>query len=322
MSVIIAITALSAAAIVLAIANVVELRRRGRAERDARESERHYRLLAESSFDMLVRFDPVRQRRTYISPAVRRLYGYEPEEAMAMSAEEVIHPDDMARVQEAVSRLEQGEVPPVTYRGRRKDGSYIWVEASLKRSLNPETGETEVVTVVRDVGERIRYQEELQRAKEQADAANRAKSEFLGMMSHELRTPLNAVIGFTELMKEEVMGPIDNPHYRSYIADIHFSSTHLLNLINDILDVTKAEAGKLELQDDAFDLRQLIETVVSVSGPPIEKAGLAVGIDFPADLPLLRADERKVRQVFLQSDRQCREVHSGRGPHQDHRPVR
>jgi PAS domain S-box-containing protein len=295
MSVIIAITALSAAAIVLAIANVVELRRRGRAERDARESERHYRLLAESSFDMLVRFDPVRQRRTYISPAVRRLYGYE----MAMSAEEVIHPDDMARVQEAVSRLEQGEVPPVTYRGRRKDGSYIWVEASLKRSLNPETGETEVVTVVRDVGERIRYQEELQRAKEQADAANRAKSEFLGMMSHELRTPLNAVIGFTELMKEEVMGPIDNPHYRSYIADIHFSSTHLLNLINDILDVTKAEAGKLELQEDAFDLRQLIETVVRVSGPPIEKAGLAVGIDFPADLPLLRADERKVRQVFF-----------------------
>ena len=299
MTVFIAITTLSAAAIVLAIANVVELRRRGRAERDARESERHYRLLAESSFDMLVRFDPVRQRRTYISPAVRRLYGYEPEEAMAMSAAEVIHPDDMARVQEAVSRLEQGEVAPVTYRGRRKDGSYIWVEASLKRSLNPETGETEVVTVVRDVGERIRYQEELQRAKEQADAANRAKSEFLGMMSHELRTPLNAVIGFTELMKEEVMGPIGNPQYRSYIADIHFSSTHLLNLINDILDVTKAEAGKLELQEDAFDLRQLIETVVRISGPPIEKAGLAVGIEFPADLPLLHADERKVRQVFF-----------------------
>ena len=297
MTVIIAITTLSAAAIVLAIANVVELRRRGRAERDARESERHYRLLAESSFDMLVRFDPVRQRRTYISPAVRRLYGYEPEEAMAMSAEEIIHPDDMAGVKEALSRLEQGEVAPVTYRGRRKDGSYIWVEASLKRSLNPETGKTEVVTVVRDVGERIRYQEELQRAKEQADAANRAKSEFLGMMSHELRTPLNAVIGFTELMKEEVMGPIGNPHYRSYIAD--FSSTHLLNLINDILDVTKAEAGKLELQEDAFDLRRLIETVIRVSGPPIEKAGLAVGIDFPADLPLLRADERKVRQVFF-----------------------
>ncbi|HEX6442630.1 MAG TPA: ATP-binding protein [Stellaceae bacterium] len=299
MSVVIAISVLSTAAIVLAIANVVELRRRGRAERGALESERRYRLLAESSFDMIVRFDPIKQRRTYISPAVRRLYGYEPEEAMAMSAAEIIHPADMPGVQEALGRLEIGEVAPVTYRGKCKDDSYIWVEASLKRSTNPETGEVEVVTVVRDVSERIRYQEELRRAKEQADAANRAKSEFLGMMSHELRTPLNAIIGFTEIMKDEVMGPIGNSHYRSYIADIHFSSTHLLNLINDILDVTKAEAGQLELQEDLFDLRQLIETVVRVSGPPIEKAGLIAAVDFPADLPLLRADERKVRQVFF-----------------------
>ena len=299
MSVTIAITTLSAAAIVLAIANVIELRRRGRAERDALESERRYRLLAESSFDMIVRFDPVRQRRTYISPAVRRLYGYEPHQAMAMSAEEVIHPDDLPGVREALDRLEHGEVAPVTYRGKRKDGSYIWVEASLKRSTHPETGEAEVVTVVRDVSERIRYQEELRRAKEQADTANRAKSEFLGTMSHELRTPLNAIIGFTELMKDEVMGPIGNPQYRSYIADIHFSSTHLLNLINDILDVTKAEAGKLELQEDVFDLRPVVEAVVRVSGPPIDKAGLAVALDFPTALPLLRADERKVRQVFF-----------------------
>ena len=298
MSVIIAISVLSAA-IALVVANIVELRRLRRAERDARESDRHYRLLAESSFDMLVRFDPIRQRRTYVSPAVGRLYGYTPEEAMAMSAEEVIHPDDLPGVYEALHRLEQGEVAPVIYRGKRKDGGYIWVEASLKRLVNPETGETEVVAVVRDVSERIRYQEELRRAKEQADAANRAKSEFLGTMSHELRTPLNAIIGFTEIMKDGVMGPIENPHYRSYIADIHFSSTHLLNLINDILDVTKAEAGKLDLQEDLFDLRQLIETVVRVSGPPIDKAGLAAAVDFPSDLPLLRADERKVRQVFF-----------------------
>jgi PAS domain S-box-containing protein len=299
MSATIAITVLSAAAILLAIANIVELRRRGRAERGALESERRYRLLAESSFDMIVRFDPIRQRRTYISPAVRRLYGYEPEEAMSISAEEVIHPADLPNVREALSQLEHGDVGPVTYRGKRKDGSYIWVEASLKRSINPETGGIEVVSVVRDVSERIRYQQALRQAKEQADAANHAKSEFLGTMSHELRTPLNAIIGFTELMKEEVMGPVGSPQYRSYIADIHFSSTHLLNLINDILDVTKAEAGKLELVEDVFDLREVIEAVVRVSGPPIDKAGLSVGIDFSPDLPLLRADERKTRQVFF-----------------------
>jgi PAS domain S-box-containing protein len=300
MAVTFAIFGLSVAAILLAIALVRELRRRGHAERVALDSERRYRLLAESSFDMIVRFDPRNQRRTYISPACRRLYGYEPHEALAMSAVDIIHPDDLPKVHQALAHLERGDdVGPVTYRGRRKDGTYIWVEASLTRSANPETGVVEVVSVVRDVSERVRYEAALRHAKEQADAANRAKSEFLGTMSHELRTPLNAVIGFTELMKEEVMGPIGNEQYRSYIADIHFSSTHLLNLINDILDVTKAEAGKLELQEEVFDLREVIEAVVRVSGPPIEKAGLAVAIRLPSDLPMLRADERKARQVFF-----------------------
>src|SRR6266446_6726342 len=215
--------------VLLGLAHVAELRRRGRAERGALESERRYRLLAESSFDMIVRFDPADQRRTYISPACRRLYGYEPDEALSMSAEEIIHPEDLPKVQEALSRLEHADHGPITYRGRRKDGSYIWVEASLKRSTDPETGATEVVSVVRDIGERVRYEAALRQAKEQADAANRAKSEFLGTMSHELRTPLNAIIGFTEIMKEEVMGPLDNPHYRSYIADIQDRKSTRLN---------------------------------------------------------------------------------------------
>ena len=284
---------------VLGVAHIAESRRRGRAEREALESERRFRQLAESSFDMIVRFEPRTQQRTYISPAVRRLYGYEPDEAMKLSADEIIHPEDLPNVREALHRLEHADHEPITYRGRRKDGSYIWVEASLTRSTNPETGTPEVVSVVRDVSEHVRYEAALRQAKEQADAASRAKSEFLGTMSHELRTPLNAIIGFTEIMKEGVMGPLDNPHYRSYIADIHFSSTHLLNLINEILDVTKAEAGKLEVQEQVFDLRDVIEAVVRISGPPIDKAGVTVGIDLPPDLPRLQADEGKTRQVFF-----------------------
>jgi len=293
------ILALCIALPVLGVAHIAEQRRRGRAEREAIESERRFRLLAENSFDMIVQFDPRTERRTYISPASRRLYGYEPEEAMAMPADEVIHPEDVPKVREALRRLEYADHAPITYRGRRKDGSYIWVEASLTRSNNPDTGAYEVVSVVRDISERVRYEAALRQAKEEADAANRAKSEFLGTMSHELRTPLNAIIGFTEIMKEGVMGPIDNPHYRSYVADIHFSSTHLLNLINEILDVTKAEAGKLEVQEQVFDLRDVIEAVVRISGPPIDKAGVTVTVDLPADLPRLRADEGKTRQVFF-----------------------
>src|SRR5713101_2943472 len=113
-------------ALAVAVAGLVsalgrELSRRSRAERTALETGRRYRFLAEHSFDMIVRFDPHTQQRTYISPAVRRLYGYEPEEAMAMSAEEIIHPDDLAGVKRALVRLEQdGEHPPIPYRGRRK----------------------------------------------------------------------------------------------------------------------------------------------------------------------------------------------------------
>jgi len=293
------ILALALALPVLGVAHVAEQRRRAQVQRMMMESERRFRQLAESSFDMIVRFNARTQQRTYVSPACHRLYGYEPEEALAMSAEEIIHPEDLAKVREALRRLEYADQAPITYRGKRKDGAYIWVEASLTRSRDPETGASEVVSVVRDISERVRYAAALQEAKEQADAASRAKSEFLGTMSHELRTPLNAIIGFTEIMNEGLMGPIENPNYRSYIADIHFSSTHLLNLINEILDLTKAEAGKLEVQEDVFDLRDVIEAVARISGPPIDKAGVSVEIDLPDDLPLLRADQGKARQVFF-----------------------
>jgi len=284
------ILALCVALPVLGVAHIAEQRRRGRAEREAIESERRFRQLAESSFDMIVRFDPRTQQRFYVSPAARRLYGYEPEEALAMSAEEVIHPEDLPKVREALRRLEYADHAPIIYRGRRKDGTYIWVEASLTRSSNLETGTLEVVSVVRDISERVRYEAALRQAKERADEASRAKSEFLGTMSHELRTPLNAIIGFTEIMKEGVMGPIDNPHYRSYVADIHFSSAHLLNLINEILDLTKAEAGKLEVQEQVFDLRNVIEAVVRAR-PATAKGRFVEGMTLSATMsPGLHVD--------------------------------
>jgi PAS domain S-box-containing protein len=248
---------------------------------------------------MIVRFDPRTQRRTYISPAVRRLYGYEPEEAMAMSAEEIIHPDDLAGVNEALARLEHDSVAPVLYRGRRKDGGYIWVEASLTRSRDPDSGITEIVSIVRDVSERMRYERALQQAKEEADGANRAKSLFLATMSHELRTPLNAIIGFAEIMQHEVMGPVGNAQYRSYITDIQMSGTHLLQLINDILDLSKAESGMLELNEETIDLGEVIRSAARVSRASIEKAGLTANIDLMPELPLLRVDERKTRQVLF-----------------------
>ena len=281
---------------VLVFAFIAALRRRD--ERLARNTARLYHLLAEHSSDMIVSFDPRTQQRTYVSPACRRLYGYEPEEAMAMAATEIIHPDDLPAVEAALEGLDTGG-QGVRYRGRRKDGTYIWVEASLTASRNPATGIPEIISVVRDISDRVQYEFALRKAKEQADAANRAKSEFLSTVSHELRTPLNAVIGFSEIMQHEILGPIDNDKYRSYIGDIQTSGTLLLNLINDILDLSKAEAGKLEITESTFDVRASILGVLRLLKPQIENAGLFAEIDMPSDLPMLQADERKTQQVFL-----------------------
>ncbi len=291
--------ALSAVSI-LGLGLVLELRRRCVAEEIAAEHGRQYRLLAEHSFDMIVRFDPATQMRTYVSPACRRLYGIEPEEALARSAEEIIHPEDLPGVRAALARLEEdSDQAPILYRGRRSDGRYIWVEASLTRSRDPATGRAEIVSVVRDVSERMNYEAALRQAKEEADAANRSKSQFLATMSHELRTPLNAIIGFAEVMQSEVMGPIGNERYRTYITDIHVSGTHLLQLINDILDLSKAETGKQELSEDSVDVAEIARATARVCRGSIEQAKLNVAIDMPPGLPRLRADERMIRQVLF-----------------------
>ena len=147
--------------------------------------------------------------------------------------------------------------------------------------------------------EREAAYEALRLAKEKAEAANHAKSAFLATMSHELRTPLNAIIGFSDMMQREVLGAIGNEQYRTYVGDIHDSGMHLLQIINDILDLSKAEAGKLDLDDEVFDLRDTIHSVRQLVGARICAGGLTDSVALPADLPLLRADQRKTKQVLI-----------------------
>jgi signal transduction histidine kinase len=141
--------------------------------------------------------------------------------------------------------------------------------------------------------------EALRLAKEEAEAANQAKSGFLATMSHELRTPLNAIIGFSEMMLREVLGSLGNEQYRTYVGDIHASGTHLLQIINDILDLSKAEAGKIDLTEEIFDLRDIMRSVTQITAGRIAEAGLTQSVELAPDLPLLRADERKTKQVLL-----------------------
>jgi signal transduction histidine kinase len=132
-----------------------------------------------------------------------------------------------------------------------------------------------------------------------ADAASKAKSEFLAAMSHELRTPLNAVIGFSDMMLEEAFGPIGSPRYREYISDIRTSGTHLLALINDVLDITRLDAGAIEMKEEIFSLDDIVSETLRLVAHQGARSRVELTMDLPAGLPFLRADRRRVRQVLL-----------------------
>jgi signal transduction histidine kinase len=147
--------------------------------------------------------------------------------------------------------------------------------------------------------ERTATFEAMRAAKEAAEGANLAKSEFLATMSHELRTPLNAILGFSDMMMNETMGPLGNLRYRSYAKDIHDSGSHLLALINDILDFSKSVAGKLELAEERVDARTLVETACRLVQPRVDEAGLTLTTKLPADAVIVICDLRKLTQVLL-----------------------
>ena len=136
-------------------------------------------------------------------------------------------------------------------------------------------------------------------AKEEADRANRAKSDFFAQMSHELRTPLNAIVGFSEIMSRQMLGPLDNAQYLEYAGDIHDSATHLLKLITDILDLAKIEAGRQELYEESVDVGQIIESGLTLLEERAADAGIAIEARVAENLPKLHADGRKVKQVVI-----------------------
>jgi signal transduction histidine kinase len=155
-----------------------------------------------------------------------------------------------------------------------------------------------MLRVESDITDLMEHEAALRRAKEEAEQANRAKSEFLAMMSHELRTPLNAIIGFSDVMRKQTFGEI-GPRYQVYAKDIHESGQHLLRVISDILDMSKLDAGKAELAEGLCDLAETIKRCRRLIVERAERGGVNLMAWFPADLPALWADEVKLRQIIL-----------------------
>jgi signal transduction histidine kinase len=140
---------------------------------------------------------------------------------------------------------------------------------------------------------------DLETALESAAAASQAKSQFLATMSHELRTPLNAVIGFSEMLANESFGPLGDARYKDYAKTVQDSGRHLLSLINDVLDFSKVDAGRLELQEEELDLGDVIRAALRMVDGQAEAARVRLAAHVSSDLPTLRADQRRVRQVLL-----------------------
>ncbi len=273
------------------------------AEREAsglRESERYLRDVLARAHDAYVATDQAGMIIEW-TDAATRTFGWSREEVLGRPFADVIFAESDRPVFQA--QLRSGEnFEAATFDGRceldaiRKDGKAITVEMTLA----PVTfrGQVTYHAFLHDIGERKAAERELVVAKEMAESSDRAKSEFLAHMSHELRTPLNAIIGFSEIIRDQMMGP--NPEaYRSYATDIHSSGQHLLEIINDILDLSKAEGGYLELRARPFDVARMLSRCVDTVRELARKVDIDISLDTGHDLPALVGEERRIRQIVL-----------------------
>ncbi len=174
----------------------------------------------------------------------------------------------------------------------RGDGCVL----EIRHNPSPDGG---LVVVCMDITERKDAERRLLKAKEQAELANRSKSEFLANMSHELRTPLNAIIGFSDLMRREIKGPLGDESYRGYAGDIQQSGHHLLNIINDILDLSKIEAGRFQLLFEELDLNDILGVCVRMIDERLQEAGLSLILQTLREKMIIRVDSRVMQQIVL-----------------------
>lgn len=215
---------------------------------------------------------------------------------------------DFLDISKKIRRASDSEFQPLETDCQRADGSAFTMElvvytAPVSFDTSGDTamaGERiSYIYSFRDISVRRQTEQAREEARQQAEASNRAKTEFLANMSHELRTPLNAIIGFSELMRTEALGPLGSPQYLEYMNDINGSGQHLIQIINDILDMSKIEAGELSPNEDVFDFVRAADTSTRLVADRAQKGEISLLNNVPDDLPMLCADERMVKQILL-----------------------
>ncbi|MFW6249053.1 MAG: PAS domain S-box protein, partial [Bacteroidota bacterium] len=278
------------------IGTIRNISERKQAEEVIRHSEERYRILAENSSDMISKHNWDRTY-LYVSPACYKLLGYKTEELIGFSAYQFIHPDDVENIRKNHILLLENRTNSFieSYRIRKKDGTYIWFETNNQVIYNQNTNLVqEIVCVSRDITER-KDKEELLKAKEVAERANKTKSEFLANMSHEIRNPLNAIIGMSSTLSKTPM----SDDQKKYLSSITIASRNLLNILNDILDFSKIEAKKIDLIYGNFNLSDVINDAISPFKSQAEEKGIALESKIIENTPLkLYGDDKKIVQIL------------------------
>src|SRR3954453_20501218 len=263
-----------------------------------RESEERFRGTFENAAVGIVHNDPagrfLRVNGTYCA-----IVGYSREELLQKTLRDIIHPDDLAAFLELyTSCFTRGESPVFGMERRylRKDGSTVWVEVFASFQCDASGRPAFAIAAVQDISERKRLEGELRQAKEAAEAANRAKDEFLANVSHEIRTPMNAIIGMTELALDT---PLSDDQ-RHYLKTVKSAADGLLGIINDLLDFSKIEAGKLELDPADFSLRRTVGDTLRTLAMRAYRKGLELVTRVHPDVPDGPVgDAGRLRQVLL-----------------------
>jgi PAS domain S-box-containing protein len=229
------------------------------------------------------------------------LFGYDSHEISGLALADLFAPESQRTALDYFDGLTRAGVASVLNDGREvigrvRQGGLIPLFMTMGRI--GEDGE-KFCAVFRDITQWKKAEEELLEAKRQAERTSSAKSEFLAKISHEIRTPLNSIIGFSEVMMEERFGPIKNERYLQYIKDIHASGGHVMSLLNDLLDLSKIEAGKLELMFARVDLNAQVQQCVALMQPQANRERIIIRTSLAPSLPQVVADARSVRQIVL-----------------------
>lgn len=269
-----------------------------RVRRAALRARRADQLLTQSAPDMMARIDLCGRIR-YVSPACNTLLGYLPQTLNDVPMERLLHTDDLMHWHSLLDKLAGGTSGGGDMRLMCGTRRYIWADLRCN-PLRDEVGHVcGAVVSCRDISARKAEMQRLNELSSQAESASSAKSRYLANMSHELRTPLNAILGFSEVLSQELFGPLGAPRYLEYAQLIHESGTHLLEMVNSVLDLSKIEAGKFEILCERFDLAPEVEMAVHFVKIAAERAGVSMLVDIDPATDEIMADRRAVRQMLI-----------------------